>query len=349
MENYEFLMQKCIELAKKGRGKVSPNPMVGCVVLNKNNDIISEGYHSKYGENHAERDALLKIKDGSDKDGTIIVNLEPCSHWGKTPPCVDLIIERGLKKVVIACVDNNPKVNGKGIKKLKDAGIEVVTGVLEKESRALNEVFFTNVEQKRLFIALKTATTIDGKISTFTGDSKWITSELARDYGKELRNCYDAILTSSSTVLADNPQMLHKLKIILDKDFKTGFDMDIYKTGKILLVTTKSLEEIPQNVKIITPIIIDNKIDLADLSKKLYDLNIKSIFVEAGGILSGEFVKKDLVDKIYQFIGPKIVNDNSAKSCFSADNISKIVEAKKYRIVEMKQIGDDGLIVYKKD
>ena len=175
MQNYEKYMQKCFELAKMGEGNVSPNPLVGCVVLDKNGNEISTGYHKKYGESHAERDALLKLAENDAVGGTLIVNLEPCSHYGKTPPCADLIVERGLKKVVIAMRDVNPIVAGNGIKKLQNAGIEIVEGVLEKEAKELNEIFIKNMQEQKLFVSLKTATTLDGKIATKTGSSKWIT------------------------------------------------------------------------------------------------------------------------------------------------------------------------------
>lgn len=345
----EDLMKRCIELAKQGVGNVSPNPMVGAVVLDKNDNIISEGFHKKYGENHAERDALLKLKNGEEKGGTIVVNLEPCSHFGKTPPCADLIIERGLKKVVVGCVDSNEKVGGKGIKKLLDAGIEVVVGVLEKECRELNEVFFTNIEEKRTFVAMKTATTIDGKISTSIGDSKWITSQKSRDFGRELRTYYDAILTSSATVLADNPTMKHKKKIILDRELKTDFESQIYQEGQIFLVVGEDVidEKYPDNFEIVRCKTVDDKLDLNDLMKKLYDLGIKSVFVEAGGKLCGEFLKLDLVDKLYHFVAPKILNDNTGRSCFDADVVSKISDSKCFRLVETKIFDNDILAVYK--
>ncbi len=336
MNAYEKLMKRCITLAKKGRGKTSPNPMVGCVVLDKTGKIISTGYHHKYGENHAERDALMKLHNGEEREGTLIVNLEPCSHYGKTPPCADLIIERGIKKVVIGCVDNNPKVAGGGIKKLQDAGIEVVVGVLENECRELNEIFFTNVEKNRTFVALKTATTIDGKIATKTGDSKWITSEKSRNYARKLRTYYDAILTSSSTVIADNPTMKHKTKVIIDRELKTDLNSNIYKQGRIILATKKQ----PQNFETI------EYSDLQTLLDRLYDLGIKSIFVEAGGILCGEFLKQNLVDKIYHFVAPKIVNDNSAKSCFNGDDILKISDSKVFKLSETKKLDNDLLVVY---
>ncbi len=188
---YEKYMKKCIQLAKQGEGNVSPNPLVGCVVLDKFGNEISTGYHARYGENHAERDALLKLKNGEENDGTLIVNLEPCSHFGKTPPCTNLIIERGIKKVVIGMRDVNPKVDG--ITKLKAAGIEVIEGILENECKTLNEIFIKNQTQNKPFIAIKTATTLDGKIATSNGSSKWITSEKAREEVKKIRNRYDAI------------------------------------------------------------------------------------------------------------------------------------------------------------
>ena len=204
----EKYMRMCFTLAKRGLGRVSPNPLVGCVILDKNGEVVSKGYHKKYGENHAERDALEKLQNNEAEGGTLYVNLEPCSHYGKTPPCVDLIIERKLKKIVIATRDPNPKVDG--LAKLKEAGIEVIEGVLEDEAKFLNRVFFKNIVQKLPYVVLKTATTMDGKIATKTGDSKWITSDEARKEVYKMREEFDCILTSSNTVLADNPTMEHK-------------------------------------------------------------------------------------------------------------------------------------------
>lgn len=349
---YNKLMKKCISFAKKGRGKTSPNPLVGCVVLDKDNNIISTGYHHKYGENHAERDALLKLKNGEEAGGTLIVNLEPCSHYGKTPPCADLIVERKLKTVVFGCKDNNPKVNGGGIKKLKDAGIEVIPNVCYKECRDLNEVFFTNMEEKRVFVALKTATTIDGKIATNTGNSKWITSDKARNYARRLRTYYDAILTSSSTVIADNPTMKHKTKVLLDRELKTDFKSTFFKSGKIYVVTDEKNNtdniNLPSNIDFLKVSCNDEKLDLKMVLNKLYDIGIRSVFVEAGGRLCGSFIKDDLVDKIYHFIAPKVLNDNSGKSCFDADNISEVSQSKIFTIKSIKRLGDDIMIEYKK-
>lgn len=229
-------MRRCIELAKQGEGNVSPNPLVGCVVLDSNENVISEGYHHYCGGNHAERDALLKLSPAATIGGTLFVNLEPCSHFGKTPPCADLIIDRGIKRVVIGMQDVNPIVAGNGIAKLKASGIEVVEHVLEEECKNLNEVFIKNMTQHKTFVAIKTATTLDGKTATSTGSSKWITSNAAREEVQTIRHRYDAILTSSSTVLGDNPTMAHKRKIILDRELKTDFlKSKIYQNGEIFV------------------------------------------------------------------------------------------------------------------
>ena len=326
----EQYMRMCFELAKQGKGSVLPNPMVGCVVLDKNGNLVSKGYHKKYGENHAERDALLKLQNNEAVGGTLYVNLEPCSHYGKTPPCVDLIIERKLKKVVIASRDPNPKVDG--LSKLREAGIEVVEGVLEEEAKFLNRVFFKNITQRLPYVVLKTATTMDGKIATKTGDSKWITSDEAREEVYRMREEFDCILTSSNTVIADNPSMAHKFKCVLDKDNRTLKDAKIYQQGEIYVAN-----------RVNTPLKDDN-LDLRTVLDELYKKGVCTVFVECGGKLAGAFLKENLIDEIYQFIAPKIVNDNSAKSCFDGESVEKIADCKKFMIYETQLIGEDVLI-----
>lgn len=335
--NYEQLMRRCFRLA--GKGKPSPNPYVGCVVLDKNGNIISEGFHRKYGENHAERDALLKLENGEEKDGTLVVNLEPCTHFGKTPPCADLIISRGIKNVIISNIDPNP-VAANGVKKLQSAGINVITGVLENEGKILNEVFFKNIEEKLPFLALKTASTLDGKIASKTGDSKWITSDRARKYAHALRLKYDCILTSSATVIADNPKMVHDIKIIIDRHLKTDFSADIYKTGKCYVVSEHEFKH--PSIEWI------QYTDLHGLAKELFDRNIMSVFVEAGGKLSGAFLKEGLIDKLYYFMAPKILNDNNGKSSFDGDNAVKISQATDLIMTDVKKLGNDILLVLEK-
>ena len=341
--NYENYMKKCIELAKNGEGQTSPNPMVGCVVLDKNENEISTGYHHKYGDNHAERDALLKLHNGEEKGGTLIVNLEPCSHHGKTPPCADLIIERGLKKVVIGMQDVNPIVAGNGINKLQKAGIEVISGIMEEECKKLNEIFIKNMTQNKCFIAIKTATTLDGKIATSNGFSKWITSSAAREKVKEIRNCYDAIMTTSSTILADNPTMLHRKKIILDRRLKTNLEAPIYKNGEIYLFN-ETLDMFEGGVNFIKTPVKEDKLDLEFVFERAYELGIKSILIESGGILNGSALK--YTDKIYHFIAPKITGDNSSLSCFNFQKINDINNSLNFEIESIEHFEPDILLTY---
>lgn len=341
--NYENYMKKCIELAKNGEGQTSPNPMVGCVVLDKNENEISTGYHHKYGDNHAERDALLKLHNGEEKGGTLIVNLEPCSHHGKTPPCADLIIERGLKKVVIGMQDVNPIVAGNGINKLQKAGIEVISGIMEEECKKLNEIFIKNMTQNKCFIAIKTATTLDGKLATSNGSSKWITSSAAREKVKEIRNCYDAIMTTSSTILADNPTMLHRKKIILDRRLKTNLEAPIYKNGEIYLFN-ETLDMFEGGVNFIKTPVKANKLDLEFVFERAYELGIKSILIESGGILNGSALK--YADKIYHFIAPKITGDNSSLSCFNFQKINDINNSLNFKIETIEHFEPDILLTY---
>lgn len=336
-------MQKCIELARQGEGQTSPNPLVGCVVLDKDGNEISTGYHHKYGDNHAERDALLKLHNGEEKGGTLIVNLEPCSHFGKTPPCADLIIERGIKKVVIGMQDVNPIVAGNGIWKLKNAEIEVIEHVLEDECKQLNEVFIKNMTKKEVFVAIKTATTLDGKIATKSGSSKWITSEKAREEVKKIRNRYDAILTTSSTILADNPTMAHRKKIILDRELKTNIEAPIYKEGEIYLFNA-TLDMFEGGINFIKTPVYKNKLDLKYILERAFNLGIKSILVESGGHLNGEILK--YTDKIYHFIAPKITGDNRSLSCFDYREIDDINDSFNFKITQVDTFAPDILLTY---
>ena len=327
----EKYMKKCFTLALRGKCKTLPNPMVGCVVLDKNGKVVSTGYHHRYGENHAERDALLKLKNNEAEGGTLYVNLEPCSHWGKTPPCTDLIIERKIKRVVIGMKDVNPKVSG--IKILKSAGIEVETGILKEDAEFLNRVFIKNMKEKLPYVVLKTATTMDGKIATSGGDSKWITSDEARAEVYKIRKEFDCILTSSNTVIADNPAMKEcKYKCILDTNARVSENSKIYEQGEVYVATGKNT------------LLKNGKLNIKSVLSELYKKGIYTVFAECGGTLAGAMLKEGLIDEIYQFVAPKILNDNSGKSCFDGDKIAKISEAKNLKIYSTKQIGCDLLI-----
>ena len=273
----EKYMRMCFALAKRGKNKVAPNPMVGCVVLDKNGNIVSKGYHKKYGQNHAERDALLKLKNNEANGGTIYVNLEPCSHYGKTPPCVDLVIEHKPARVVIGMKDVNPKVDG--ISKLKAAGIQV-DFVLEKEAEFLNRRFIKTMTKKLPYVVLKTASTMDGKIAAKTGSSKWITSEKSRELVYKMRREFDCILTSSNTVIADNPSMSQtKWRCVLDKDLRTDKSSKIYSQGNTYIASRQN-----------TPL-KNGEFDLEAVLRELYKLGIYSVFVECGNSCRS-FVKR---------------------------------------------------------
>lgn len=362
MTNYEKHMKKCLKLAIKADGKTSPNPMVGCVVLDKNGKEIAKGYHKKYGAPHAEAEALNKLTDEQAKGSTVIVNLEPCSHFGKTPPCADLIIKKGVKRVVIAMRDPNPLVSGEGIQKCKNAGIEVVEGILQDEAIKLNEVFIKNMGVNEVFVAIKTATTLDGKIATKTGSSKWITSEKARSEVQKIRNRYDAILTTSFTVIKDNPGMTcslkngkNPIKIILDRELKTDFNSKIYQTSgeKIYIVVDNDIDKaklalIPTCVAVIKCPAYNYKLDLKHLFKELYKIGVRSVLVEAGGKLNGELVSLDLVDKIYQFIAPKILGDESGVNAFEGRDIKEISNALNFKFEGITDYSPDILIICKR-
>lgn len=360
MINYEKYMKKCIKLASKGEGKTSPNPLVGCVVLDKNGKEIAMGYHKAYGAPHAEADALNKLGDEA-RGGTLIVNLEPCSHHGKTPPCADLIIEKGIKTLVIGMKDPNPNVSGNGAEKCKKAGIKVIENVLNEECLKLNEVFIKNVTQKKVFVAIKTATTLDGKIATKTGDSKWITSEKARNEVQKIRNRYDAILTTSSTLIKDNPSMTCRLKngknpikIILDRELKTAPDSKIYtSSGENIyifadeaIINTKILSA-STNVAVIKCKTHNYKLDLGFILDKLFELGIRSVLIEAGGKLNGELISEGSVDKIYHFIAPKILGDKESINAFEGRNIDKISDTIDFQIENVYNFSPDVLIVYR--
>lgn len=305
LNNDEKYIKMCFSLAKKGKNNVLPNPMAGSLIV-KEGRIISKGYHKKYGEFHAERNAILNAKE--DLEGaTIYVNLEPCSHFGKTPPCADLIIEKKIKRVVFSSFDKNPKVDG--VKKLKEAGIEVLGGVLEKEGDELNKVFFKNITKKIPYIALKTATTLDSKIATENYNSKWITGDSSRLEVMKLRSLYQAIITGSNTVLYDNPKLTSRIKgginpirIIMDKKGQIPFNYNVFEdNGTRIILIDNTKRKCPSHVEKI------GFSNINELLKTLFNMGIYSILIESGRGLNSAFLKEKCVDEIYHFIAPKIL------------------------------------------
>jgi len=331
MNSHEKHIKRCIELAMRAEGKVSPNPLVGAVVLDKNGNIVGEGYHEKYGEAHAEVNAL----DAAGKKacgGTIYVNLEPCCHYGKTPPCIDRVIASGIKRMVVGMTDPNPKVAGRSIKMAKEAGLNVVENVLNDECLKLNEIFIKNITENMPFVALKTAGTIDGKIATSAGLSKWITSEKAREEVHRLRNKYDAILTGSGTVIADNPSLTcrkeggrNPVRVVIDSKDRISADSKIYNDDG-------------------TRVIVWKNYDLDQLFKWLYKERIYSVLVEAGAGLNSSMIKAKLVDKIYFFTAPKIMGDKNALGVFEGFNINRLDECINFKFGNITQYTPDLLI-----
>ena len=337
-KTYKKLMKRCFSLAKKSCGQNLPNPYVGCIIYDENtNSIISEGYHQKYGQNHAERNAILNSPE-SVEGKTLIVNLEPCSHFGKTPPCADLIIESKIKKVVIAHFDPNEKVSKNGIKELKSAGIEVIEGILEEEAKELNKIFIKNQTQKKPYIMTKIASSLDFKIALEKNKRKIITNDKSRLYVQKLRSEYQAIMTGSGTVLADNPRLNVRLKnkkspirIIFDPNNKLNFNYNVFKNDGIRIILIN-------NAKIEAPSYIE-KIEFKNfdiLFKTLFNMGIYSIMVEAGQGLNSVLFENKEIDEINYFIAPKIFN----KGINFINNIGEI----NFKNVKIKCIDDDILI-----
>ena len=340
---YNKLMQKCINLAKKANGKNMPNPFVGAIVFDEEkNEIISVGYHKKYGQAHAEVNAI-KNANGNTKNKTIIVNLEPCSHYGKTPPCADLIVKSGFKKCVIAMLDPNKKASG-GVSILKKAGIEVVAGVLENEARELNKVFLKNIQTKKPYVMLKCATSLDGKIALSNGESKWITNEKARLEVQKLRSQYQAIMSASGTILSDNPKLNVRLKnkksptrIIFDPNNKISLNYNVFNNDvKVILINNSKLQ-LPKHVEQIG---FNGNFD--ELFKDLYKIGIYSIMVEAGCGFNSELLKNNEVDEINHFMAPKIFGNGL--DFVNGLNFSKINDTIKLEDLKIKKIENNLLI-----
>lgn len=350
-------MELAIELAKKGEGKVNPNPMVGAVIV-KDGIVIGEGYHEKYGEGHAEVNAFKSLKE--DPSGaTMYVTLEPCSHYGKTPPCADKIIENNIKRVVIGMIDPNPLVAGNGVDKLKKAGIEVKVGVLEDKCKKLNEVFIKYILTKKPFVVLKTAMSLDGKIATTTGESKWISSEKSRLQVHNLRNKLSGIMVGVNTVIKDNPELTcriengsNPIRIIVDSTLRIPMNSKVLqnKDNKTIIATTKranikNMQELLK--KNINVLIIDEKngqVDLSALIKKLGELNIDSILLEGGSTLNYSALEESIVDKVMIYISPKIIGGESSKTPVGGIGIDKLNDAFKLKDITTNIVDEDILV-----
>lgn len=359
----EKYMRLAMQLAGNAIGRTSPNPLVGAVIV-KDNRVVGCGWHRKAGTPHAEVHALNQageLAQGAD----VYVTLEPCAHYGKTPPCAKALVEAKVKNVYGGLLDVNPKVAGKGFKILEDAGIHVEYGFLQDELRKQNEVFFKWIEHKKPFIVLKAAMTLDGKIATATGQSKWITNETSRAYGYKLRDIYDGIMVGINTVIEDNPMLTARvdggknpIRIVVDSSLKIDINANVVqdKLAKTIIATTdkankdKILKLQAQDVDVIVVDKDENdKVDIEKLLDILGQQNICSILVEGGATLSGSFVAKKLVDKVYFFIAPKIIGGKEAKTPVAGTGILNLQEALALKDIQIEKLEEDVLIIGRVD
>ncbi len=355
LEDREY-MARAIELARKGAGFVNPNPMVGAVIV-KDGRIIGEGYHKKFGELHAERNAIANCSE-STEGATIYVTLEPCCHYGKTPPCTEAIIESGISRVVIGTLDVNPVVAGHGAEILRAHGIKVEVGVLENECRQLNKVFNKYISSGLPYVVMKYAMTSDGKIATKKGESKWITSEQSREEVHKLRNDLAGIMVGVTTVITDDPMLdcrlentVNPVRIVCDTNLRTPVESKLVSTANdiktIIATASEDKEKIrlyeEKGCKILRVKKKNNEIDLNILMRELGSMGIDSILLEGGGTVNYSALSSQIVDEIQIFIAPKIFG-GSAKSPVEGLGIENINDAIKLNPIRVTNIGADILI-----
>lgn len=342
-------MSHALALAENGRYTTAPNPMVGCVIV-RDGAVVAEGWHRRAGEPHAEIEALQRCADP--RGTTMYVTLEPCAHQGRTGPCAEAVVRAGVSRVVVAMEDPHAVVNGRGLAMLRAAGIDVTTGVLERESRRLNERFAWAVTQELPFVLVKAAMTLDGKLATVTRDSQWITAEAAREKSLLLREEYDAIVVGSGTVRTDDPRLTRRLslagdrawtRVILDGDGElpplAGLLTD---GGRTLLFTgdparyraTPDVEIVPTG----------GRVDLERVFGELYQRGMQSVIVEGGAILHSEIIRRGLWQKMILFVAPMIVGGAEAPSIFSGEAVQRLTDAYRFRFDRVELVGSDLMI-----
>lgn len=382
-EDIKF-MKLAKNLALRGKGRTNPNPVVGCVIV-RDSKIVAMGYHKKAGQPHAEIEAIRKANDKriNLKGAVMYISLEPCCHFGRTPPCVSSIINSGIKRVVIGMRDPNPINNGRGIRVLKKAGICVDVGILEEELKNINLPFIKYITKGFPYVTIKVASSLDGKIATKTGSSKWITGEGSRAFANRLRGNVDAVLVGTNTVIKDNPSLTcrpnpvtrvpwwtgtspqdgwgfrsavlkHPIKIILDRKLKISLGSKIFSEGPLSRSIIATTEKTPpagvkrfaaaHNVELLFCREKAGLIDLKDLLKKLAKREIMHILVEGGGETIASFLKNGLADEVYFFIAPKIIGGRLAPTSVEGDGVKDVKEAISLNDICIKKIQDDILI-----
>lgn len=356
MKDGEY-MRLALQLAEKGRGWTAPNPMVGAVVV-KDGRIIGQGWHERYGEPHAERNALAACTE-TPEGATLYVTLEPCCHYGKQPPCVDAILEAGIRRVAVGSDDPNPLVSGKGVRILREHGVEVTKHILREECDRLNEVFFHYIRTKRPFVVMKYAMTMDGKIAAYTGASKWITGEEARTHVQQQRCRYSAIMAGVGTVIADDPQLTCRIpggknpvRIICDTNLRTPATAQAVTTAKripTILATCctdreKRLLYEKAGCRLLTVDAQNGHVDLGQLMEKLGEEQIDSVLIEGGGTLNWAALESGIVQKVQAYIAPKLFGGQSAKTPVEGSGVPAPDMAFRLQNSVATRLGEDFLI-----
>jgi len=356
----EYYMQRALNLAARARGRTSPNPAVGAVLV-KDGQVVGEGFHRKAGTPHAEVMALQRAGESA-RGATLYVSLEPCCHMGRTPPCCEAVINQGVARVVAATLDPNPLVAGQGIARLQKAGISTGVGILQEQARRLNEFFFKYIKEGRPFVTLKTAMTLDGKIATHTGDSRWISSEAAREYVHRLRNLHDAIMVGIGTVLADDPQLNTRLnieerrdplRVILDPDLQLPLDSKIVVSSReqATLVFANRTGD-PERIKVLEERGVEvyslegegPVLELDLVLKELGQRGICSLLLEGGAEINAAMLEKRLVDKLIWVIAPKIIGGKAAPGPVAGPGRQLMSEALRLDDVQMEKLGPDFIL-----
>lgn len=351
-------MKRALQLAENGIGRVNPNPQVGAVLV-RDSRIIGEGWHQDYGQAHAEVNAINNAESNGEtvKGATVYVNLEPCCHYGKTPPCTELLIRKQVRSVVIGMLDPNPLVAGMGAQKLREAGIEVKVGMLEQECRKQNEVFGHFIRYRQPFVVLKAAMSLDGKIAAPSGESKWITGEASRRDVQHLRNRYAAIMTGVETVIRDDPALTCRLeegrnpmRVILDSGLRIPPGSNVLtdqQRNRTVIACTEgaSLEKASVleslGAKVLPCKSRNGRIDLEDLMVKLGTLSVDSVLVEGGAAVNDSVFSQGIVDKLILYIAPKIIGGENSKTVVGGKGIERLDQAYPLQIESMDRIGED--------
>lgn len=361
MDADDRYMWMALDLARQGRGRTSPNPMVGAVIV-QDSEVVGTGYHQAAGSPHAEIIALQKAK-GKAKGATLYLNLEPCNHHGRTGPCTEAIIKAGISRVVAALEDPNPLVSGQGFTRLEEAGIKVKRGVLEDKARQLNEAFIKYISVGLPFVGVKVAMSLDGKIGTITGDSQWITGEKARQFVHRLRDHTDVIMVGIGTVIKDNPRLTTRIedgpgkdpvRVIVDSTARLPIDARVIESGSsartILAVTEqappekcKALKE--KGVEVIAVRSRQGFVDLVELMKELAKRELTTVLVEGGSTLNYSLLSQGLIDKLFIFIAPLIIGGRQSPTAFGGSGIEKLSKAWSVENIEMKQFDRDLLLI----